>query len=196
MISRIRGTLLRRDMESVEVMTAGGVGYEIEIPLSVFEKLPRVSGEIELLTHHVVREDDQLLFGFMEEAERELFGRLLGASGVGPRLALAMMSALTPSALVRAIIEKDVATLVQVPGVGRKTAERIALELGDKLDDLPIRAAAGPKGAAGQEAVSALVALGYGATEAGAAVRKALEEEGPEEDVQALIRKALVRARK
>ena len=187
---------MRREMDAVEVMTAGGVGYEIEIPISVFEKLPRVNAEVELLTWLVVREDDQLLFGFLQEAERDLFGRLLGASGVGPRLALAMMSALTPAALVRAITEKDVATLVQVPGVGRKTAERIALELGDKLDDIAIRAAPSVKGAAAQEAVGALVALGFGAVDAGAAVRKAIDEEGPEEDVQALIRKALARARK
>ena len=196
MISRIRGTLLRRDMDSVEVMTASGVGYEVEIPLSVFEKLPRVNAEVELLTHHVVREDDELLFGFMLPAERELFGRLLGASGVGPRLALAMMSALTPSALVRAIIDRDVPTLVQVPGVGRKTAERIAVELGDKLDDLSLRSAPSVKGAAAQEAVGALVALGYATAEAGTAVRKAIEEQGPEEDVQALIRKSLGYARK
>ena len=196
MISRIRGTLLRRDMESVEVMTPGGVGYEIEIPLSVFDKLPRAGQDVELLTYHVVREDDQLLFGFVQEAERALFGRLLGASGVGPRLALAMMSALTPSALVRAIIDKDIPTLVQVPGVGRKTAERIALELEDKLDDVSIRSAPSVKGAAPQEAVGALVALGFSAPDAGAAVRKAIEEQGPEEDVQALIRKALAYARK
>ena len=196
MISRVRGTLLRRDMDSVEVMTASGVGYEVEIPLSVFEKLPRVNGEVELLTHHVVREDDELLFGFMLPAERDLFGRLLGASGVGPRLALAMMSALTPAALVRAIIDKDIPTLVQVPGVGRKTAERIALELEDKLDDVAIRSAPSVKGAAPQEAVGALVALGFSAPDAGAAVRKAIEEQGPEEDVQALIRKSLGYARK
>lgn len=196
MISRIRGTLLRRDMDSVEVLTASGVGYEVEIPLSVFEKLPRVNAEVELLTHHVVREDDELLFGFMLPAERDLFGRLLGASGVGPRLALAMMSALTPSALVRAIIDRDVPTLVQIPGVGRKTAERIAVELGDKLDDLSLRSAPSVKGAAAQEAVGALVALGYATAEAGTAVRKAIEEQGAEEDVQALIRKSLGYARK
>ena len=82
MIRRVRGTLMRREMDAVEVMTAGGVGYEIEIPISVFEKLPRVNAEVELLTWLVVREDDQLLFGFLQEAERDLFGRLLGASGV------------------------------------------------------------------------------------------------------------------
>lgn len=194
MISRVRGTLVRRDPDRVEVMTAGGVGYELEIPLSVFEKLPRAGQEVELLTHQVVREDDLLLFGFLEPGERSLFGRLLGASGVGPRLALAMMSTLTPTALVRAITDREVATLVQVPGVGKKTAERIALELGDKLDDLALRSGPSVKGAAAQEAVGALVALGYSASDASAAVRRSIEEDGPEEDAKALIRKALAHA--
>jgi holliday junction DNA helicase RuvA len=175
-------------------MTPGGVGYEVAIPLSVFEKLPRVGGDVELLTYQVVREDDLMLFGFLQDGERELFGRLLSASGVGPRLALALMSTLTPSALVRAITDRDVATLVRVPGVGRKTAERIALELGDKLEGVALRAGPSVKGAAAQEAVGALVALGYSATEAGAAVRRAIEEDGPEEDAKTLIRKALAMA--
>lgn len=196
MISRIRGELLTREPERVEVRTGGGVAYEIEIPLSVFEKLPRVGQELELLTHQVVREDDLLLFGFLQPAERQLFGRLLGASGVGPRLALAMMSTLTPTALVRAITDREVATLVQVPGVGRKTAERIALELGDKLDDLALPTGTSVKGAAAQEAVGALVALGYSNADASAAVRASIEQEGPEEDAKALIRKALARAGK
>jgi holliday junction DNA helicase RuvA len=191
MISRLRGSLLRREPGMVELMTAGGVGYEVSIPLSVFEKLPRVGQDVELLTHQVVREDDVMLFGFLQPAERELFGRLLGASGVGPRLALALMSTLTPASLVRAITDKDVATLVRVPGVGRKTAERIALELGDKLDGLALPTGPSVKGAAAQEAVGALVALGYSATDAGAAVRRSIEEDGPEDDAKKLIRKAL-----
>lgn len=185
---------MRREPEQVEVLTAGGVGYEIEIPLSVFEKLPRAGEEVELLTHQVVREDDLMLFGFMQPAERALFGRLLGASGVGPRLALAMMSTLTPSALVRAITDRQVATLVQVPGVGRKTAERIALELSDKLEDLTLTTGPSVKGAAAQEAVGALVALGYAHSDASTAVRASIEQEGPENDAKALIRKALARA--
>jgi holliday junction DNA helicase RuvA len=177
----------------VEIMTSGGVGYEVSIPLSVFERLPRAGEAVELLTHQVVREDDVMLFGFLQEGERELFGRLLGASGVGPRLALALMSTLTPSALVRAIADRDVATLVRVPGVGRKTAERIALELADKLDAIALGAAPSVRGAAAQEAVGALVALGYSASEATAAVQRSIEEQGPEEDAKALIRKALAR---
>jgi Holliday junction DNA helicase RuvA len=112
MISRIRGTLLTREPERIEVMTEGGVGYELEIPLSVFEKLPRAGQTVELLTFQVVREDDLMLFGFLQPGERSLFGRLLAASGVGPRLALAMMSTLTPSALVRAITDRELATLL------------------------------------------------------------------------------------
>ena len=191
MISRIRGNLLRRETDQIEILTSGGVGYELEIPLSVFEKLPRSGEEVELLTYQVVREDDLMLFGFLQDGERRLFGKLLGASGVGPRLALAMMSTLTPTALVRAITDREVATLVQVPGVGRKTAERIALELGDKLDDLALQSGPSVKGAAAQEAVGALVALGYASADASAAVRRSIEEQGPEEDPKALIRKAL-----
>jgi holliday junction DNA helicase RuvA len=193
-ISRVRGVLLRREPEAVEVMTAGGVAYEMSIPLSVFEKLPRAGAEVELLTHQVVREDDVMLFGFLQEGERELFGRLMGASGVGPRLALALMSALAPAALARAIADRDVATLVRVPGVGRKTAERIALELGDKLDGLALTAGPPLRGAAAQEAVGALVALGYSAADANAAVRRSIDEGGPEEDAKALIRRALALA--
>ncbi|MEJ2504621.1 MAG: helix-hairpin-helix domain-containing protein, partial [Gemmatimonadota bacterium] len=113
----------------------------------------------------------------------------------GPRLALALMSTLTPSALVRAITDREVATLVQVPGVGKKTAERIAVELGDKLDDLAL-VAPGPsvRGASAQEAVGALIALGYSSADASAAVRKSIEEDGPEQDAKALIRKALAHA--
>jgi Holliday junction DNA helicase RuvA len=194
MISRVKGTLLVREPERVEIMTPGGLGYEIEIPLSVFEKLPRKGNDIELLTYQVVREDDLMLFGFLQPSERQLFSRLLGASGVGPRLALALMSTLTPPALVRAITDRELATLVQVPGVGKKTAERIALELGDKLDDLALTAGPSVKGAAAQEAVGALVALGYPSAEANAAVRASIEHDGPEDDAQALIRKALARA--
>src|SRR5690606_38557586 len=125
--------------------------------------------------------------------ERELFGRLLTASGVGPRLALNMLSTLAPDRLVRAIVEKDIATLRQVPGLGVKKAERLALELADKLDDLAVAAAAArPEGRAAEEAVGALVALGYSTAQATAAVRRALDDQpglsGPE-----LIKAALAR---
>jgi Holliday junction DNA helicase RuvA len=193
MISRIRGTLLRRELESAEVMTPGGVAYEVAIPLSVYERLPREGAEVELVTHYVVREDGAALYGFLDPRERTMFARLLTASGIGPRLALSMLSTLSPERLVRAIAERDIASLRQVPGLGAKKAERLVLELADKLDDIAV-AAAGPRpeGRAAEEAIGALVALGYSPAQATAAVRRALDEAG---DIQGseLIKAALAR---
>ena len=180
MISRIRGTLVRRDLNSVEIMTAGGVAYEVMVPLTVFERLPREGGDVELRTYHVVREDAQELFGFIDASERTLFGRLLSASGVGPRLALNMLSTMTPDRLVAAITLKDIPTLKRIPGLGAKKAERLVLELADRLDDVILGGDVSPKpvGANADEAVHALVALGYNPAEASTAVRKALDEQG------------------
>jgi len=196
-ISRVKGILVRRDLGSVEVMTPGGVAYELHIPLMVYERLPREGGEVELRTYYVVREDSAELFGFIDNAERTLFGRLLSASGVGPRLALNMLSALTPDRLVAAITTKDVATLKRIPGLGTKKAERLILELADRLDDVAVAAARGPRptGASAEEAVGALVALGYNPGEATSAVRKALDEEGKLIGID-LIKAALARVTK
>lgn len=193
MISRIKGTLLRREMESIEVMTSGGVAYEIEIPLSVYERLPREGAEVELRTHYVVREDGVALYGFLEQRERTIFARLLTASGVGPRLALSMLSTLAPEKLVRAIAERDITSLRRVPGLGAKKAERLVLELADKLDDIAV-AAAGPRpeGRAAEEAIGALIALGYSPAQATTAVRKALDENPALEGTE-LIKAALSR---
>lgn len=191
MISRIQGTLIRRDMERIEVLTPGGVGYEVEIPLSMADRLPREGEDVEIRTYQVVREDALTLYGFVDERERTIFSRLLGASGVGPRLALAMLSHLSASALVRAISERDTDALRQIPGIGRKTAERLALDLADKLDDLAVEAAGGrPEGRAADEAVGALVALGYSTADASRAVRKALEQDADAEGPR-LIKTAL-----
>lgn len=180
MISRIRGTLLRKELDFAEVMTSGGVGYRINIPLTTYEKLPAVGTELELRTHQVVREDEISLYGFMDERGRLLFARLMTASGVGPKLALTMLSTLTPERIVRAIGERDHAVLTQVPGIGKKTAERIAIELGDRLDETLLTGAAMdgalPASRNADDAVKALVALGYNPTVANTAVRKALEE--------------------
>lgn len=191
MISRIRGVLLRRDLDSVEIMTGGGVGYDIAIPLTVFERLPQEGSELELLTYQVVREDAIELFGFLQQSERRLFGRLLTASGVGPKLALSMLSTLPPQRLVRAIVEKDIAALRQVPGLGSKKAEKLAVELADRLDDLAV-AVAGPRaeGRTAEDAVGALVALGYSHGEAAEAVRSALDADGKVKGVE-LIKAAL-----
>jgi Holliday junction DNA helicase RuvA len=196
MISRVNGTLLTRQPDRVEIETPGGVVYEIEIPLTVFQNLPTVGNPISLRTYQVVTDSSVALYGFTEAAERKLFQRLLGASGVGAKLALAMMSTYTVERLARALVEKDVTALQQVSGVGKKKAEKIALELSDKVTDLAIvtpsgRATQGTPGS--QEAVKALVALGYSFAEADAAVRAVLAE-GVPESTDALIRKALAGA--
>ena len=189
MISRIQGRVLRRDIGAVEVMTAGGVGYELEIPLGVFEKLPAEGADVELRAVQVVREDAITLYGFSDDAERSMFVKLLSASGVGPKLALNILSALPPERIVRAIIEKDIATLRRIPGLGQKKADRLALELADRLDDVA-PAATQVRGGGGEQAVGALVALGYSQAEAAAAVRRALDQQQGSEGVD-LIRAAL-----
>jgi Holliday junction DNA helicase RuvA len=179
MISRVSGKLVRRDLGVAEVATACGLTYEIQIPLTVFERLPREGADVELLTHMVVREDAQELYGFLTTAERALFGRLLSASGVGPRLALNMLSTLSPDKLIAAITNKDLATLRQIPGLGTKKAEKLSVELADRLGDLATTLSGlSPDGRTAEEAVAALVALGYSASEATLAVRKALDEQG------------------
>jgi len=196
LITRLRGSLLTRDTDRVELLTPGGVGYEVSIPLSVFERLPRVGEEVELRTVQVFREDAVLLFGFLSETERGVFLKLLSASGVGPRLALALLSVLGVERLVRAVRERDVATLSSVSGVGKKTAERIGLELSDKLDDVAVApASAKERGPAVDEAVRALVVLGYPAPDAERAVREAAKAAEGSPDAQELIRSALGRMR-
>lgn len=193
MISRVRGTLLARDLDRAEVLTAGGLGYEIFIPRTVFERLPATGEEVELFTYHVVREDALMLFGFLSQSERTVFGRLLGASGVGPRLAVALLSALPSERLVRAIRERDVAALTAVSGVGKKTAERLVLDLTGKFDDVAVAPPApGTRGAGIQEAVRALTVLGYPNVDAERAVREVANDEGLA-NAQELIRAALVR---
>lgn len=195
MIARIRGTLLVRELDRVEVMTPGGVAYEIAIPRSVYEKLPSVGGELELRTVQVVREDAVLLFGFTEETDRVVFTRLLTAPGVGPRLALALLSALPAPRLVRAIRERDVNALTTVPGVGKKTAERLSLDLANRLDDIVVAATApAAQGPAVEEALRALTVLGFAPGDADRALREALED-GASGDTQDLIRAALLRLR-
>ncbi|HET7275439.1 MAG TPA: Holliday junction branch migration protein RuvA [Longimicrobiaceae bacterium] len=191
MISRIHGTLLIRELDRTEVMTPGGVGYEISIPRTVYERLPAPGDEVELFTYHVVREDAHLLFGFLDQTERTVFGRLLGASGVGPRLALALLSALPAERLVRAIRERDVTALTAVSGVGKKTAERLVLDLTGKLDDVSVTAPApGSRGAGIEEAVRALTVLGYPTVEAERAVREVSRADN-KLSAQDLIRAAL-----
>lgn len=197
MISRLSGRLVTKELDRVEIMTAGGVGYELAIPLGVYETLPKPGDEVTLDTHLVVREDQWLLFGFGSAAERRVFQKLLGANGVGPALALGLLSSLTAERLVRAIQEKDVATLQGVPRVGKKKAERLILDLADKLDDVPRGAAGGarPEGAGAEDAIRALVSLGYTTADAEKAVRTALDAGGRGMSAPELIRNALATMR-
>lgn len=194
MISRLRGTLIAESEGLVEVATTGGVVYEVAVPLSVAQKLPDAGGEVELRTVHVVREDLAALYGFLDGGERLLFQRLLSASGVGAKLALAMLSTFPATRLVRALAQEDVAALTQVSGIGKKTAERLVLELKDRVQDLElaagIEAEAPAQGA--QAAVQALTALGMSFQEADQAVRAVLAQEaGDDLEPDELIRKAL-----
>ena len=198
MISRITGRLIARDLDRVEIMTAGGVAYELAIPLSVYETLPRPGEELTLDTHLVVREDQWLLFGFSNATERRVFQKLLGANGVGPALALGLLSNLTAERLIRAIQDKDVATLQSVPRVGKKKAERLILDLGDKLDDVPRDATAvgvRGEGAGAEDAIRALVSLGYTTADAEKAVRAALDSGPRGMSAPELIRTALAKMR-
>lgn len=190
-ITRVTGKLLLRELDRVEVLTSGGVAYEIATPRSTYDKLPPIGKDVELRTHQVVREDGIFLFGFLDETERSMFGKLLTASGVGPRLALAMLSALSPANLVRAIREKDIPILTTVSGVGKRTAERLAIDLANKLDDIAILpGAAGPTTPGIEEALQALTVLGYSQADADRAVRAAAKS-NPDADVQQLIKIAL-----
>lgn len=194
MISHLTGVLSSKDIDKVEVMTAGGVGYELQIPLGVFETLPRQGEKVSLHTHLVVKEDGWQLFGFSSVFERRLFQKLLTANGVGPSLALGLMSALSANRLVRAIQEKDIPTLQGVPRVGRKKAERLILDLADKLDGIGGEEGA-PRvaGGAAEDAMRALVSLGYTYADAEKGVRGALDGGGSGLSAAELIRAALAK---
>jgi holliday junction DNA helicase RuvA len=194
-IAQIAGRVIAKDLDRVEVMTSGGVGYELAIPLGVYETLPRAGDDVTLHTHLVVREDGWLLFGFATMLERRVFQKLLTANGVGPALALGLLSHLSADRVVRALREKDIVTLQSVPRVGRKKAERLVLDLADKLNDLPSEAIGGarPEGTGADDAIRALVSLGYTTMDAEKAVRGALDAGGRGMPAPELIRNALAR---
>ena len=196
MIARVAGTLLAKDLDRVEIMTSGGVGYEILIPLSVFETLPRLGEAVVLHTHLVVKEDGWQLFGFITNFERQVFTRVLGAKGVGPSLALGLLSTLSAARVVQALRDHDIPTLQSVPRVGRKKAEQMILDLADKLGDLEVPGATPgprPEGAGAEDAIRALVSLGYSTPDAERAVRTALEDDGKGLPAADLIRRALAK---
>ena len=191
MISRLQGKILSRDAACVEVETSGGVVYEVEVPITVLQGLPSPGGSVELRTLQVVTENSIALYGFSNAHERLLFQRLLTATGVGAKLALAMMSTYSAERLARALVEKDSTALQQVSGIGKKKAEKIALDLADKVADLAIVTPVvdGVTGGA-QDAVQALVNLGYSFSVADTAVRAVLED-GVPDSAEELVRRAL-----
>lgn len=190
MIGLVTGVLRERDGDTVLIETAGGVGYSVTVPLGVLERLPMNGERVSLHTELVIREDAWALYGFDRQGERAIFQRLLSASGFGPKLALALLSTLGPERTVRSIQGRDIAALATVNGIGRKKAEKLVVELGDRFKeparDLP---AAEPRPA--EEAVQALTRLGYAAAQAEDAVRSALA--GGSTDTARLIREALQR---
>jgi len=189
MIAAVHGSLVSKSIDRVVIATSGGVSYEIAVPLGVMERLPSEGMEVELNTVPIVREDGWSLYGFDQADERRVFQRLLAVNGVGPRLALAIVSTLG-TRVTKVIKESDIAALCTVPGVGRKTAERISLELKDKLGDIGYRDDAPAIAPPAEQAVQALVNLGYGSSDADRAVRSVLTQESSSEPVD-LIRGAL-----
>ncbi|HEU5041960.1 MAG TPA: Holliday junction branch migration protein RuvA [Gemmatimonadales bacterium] len=184
------GVLADRDGESIVVQTDGGVGYRVTVPAGVAERLPLAGARVSLHTELVVKEDGWALFGFDRPAERRVFQRLLGASGFGPKLALALLSALGAERTVRSIRNRDLTALSSVGGIGRKKAERLVLELQDRFDDVALEPEAAVRPTGSDGAVQALMGLGYGPGAAEDAVRAALAAGAPEETSQ-LIRRAL-----
>ena len=170
MIGRIQGVVVDKSFPQV-IVSCNGVGYEIDVPMSTFYPLPRAGEEVTLLTHLVVREDAHLLYGFLTAPERTAFRQLLKISGVGPKVALSVLSGLSVDELAAAVSTEDAARLTKVPGIGKKTAERLVLELRDKLPKTLHAVRAEGATAAGSDVASALLALGYNEREAAAAVK-------------------------
>jgi Holliday junction DNA helicase RuvA len=179
-IAHLRGRLLRKDTQEA-VVDVGGVGYRVTIPLSTFYRLGADGDEVSLLTYTHVREDALALYGFLTGREQALFERLIAVSGVGPKLAVNILSGIEAPELVDALRTSDVARLTRIPGVGKKTAERLVLELKDKMQGLtaaPDTPAAPAPGSPKDDLLSALVHLGYSRPEAERAADRALREDG------------------
>ena len=191
MIAQVRGRLLRKEPQEA-IVDVGGVGYRLAIPLSTFYRIGEPGDEVTLLTHTHVREDVLALFGFLTAAEQALFERLIAVSGVGPKLAVSILSGIEAPDLVAALKASDVARLTRIPGVGRKTAERLVLELKDRMQGLAATepAPGSPAGSTKEDLVSALVHLGYSRPEAERGVDRALQG-GGEGRFEELLRRTL-----
>jgi Holliday junction DNA helicase RuvA len=192
MIAYIRGTLAEKDMTRV-VVEAAGVGYELLIPLSTFDRLPREGGEVKLLAWHCVREDDEILFGFATAQEREMFAKLTAVSGVGPKIALAILSGSSVGELSMAIASGDAKRISAIKGVGRKTAEKICVELRDKVDLFAAGALSAGKAENSviRDAVAALRALGFNEETSSKMVAEAMSADPSLDNVEAIIKKTL-----
>jgi Holliday junction DNA helicase RuvA len=192
MIAYIRGTLAEKDMTRV-VVEAAGVGYELLIPLSTFDRLPREGGEVKLLAWHCVREDDEVLFGFATAQEREMFAKLTAVSGVGPKIALAILSGSSVGELSMAIASGDAKRISAIKGVGRKTAEKICVELRDKVDLFAAGALSAGKAENSviRDAVAALRALGFNEETSSKMVADALAADPSLDNVEAVIKTTL-----
>ncbi len=191
MIGHLKGTLVSRRPPQL-VLEVAGVGYELEAPMSTFYRLPEIGQSLTLLTHLLVREDAQLLYGFATEAERSLFRNLLKVSGVGARIALGILSGISVEGFRRSVFERDIASLTRIPGIGRKTAERLMVEMADRLDpkETDTHSQEGAGAEAEAEAHGALLALGYRPAE----VRRLLAKlDASELNSEQLIREALKR---
>ncbi|WP_371195479.1 Holliday junction branch migration protein RuvA [Glaciecola sp. SC05] len=203
MIGRLRGIIIEKLPPDI-LLDVGGVGYEVQLPMTSFYQLPELQAEVTLYTHFVVREDAQLLFGFTDRQERSLFRVLIKANGVGPKLACTILSGMSAGQFMQAVLHEDITALVKMPGVGKKTAERLVVELKDKLKDIeapsanysnstmhnPIEATPilAPVASAKDEAIGALVALGYKRAQAETSIRNVFTEDASSEQ---LIRDAL-----
>lgn len=191
MIGRLTGTLSEKNPPQV-LVDCHGVGYEVDVPMSTFYNLPGLGEKVSLLTHFVVREDAQILFGFGSPGERETFRQLIKISGVGPRTALAVLSGMSVGDIGQAVTQQDASRLVKIPGIGKKTAERLLLELKGKIGaDLGLPSGHVVDDAQG-DILQALVALGYSDKEAQAALKSLPKEVGVSEGIK-LALKALAR---
>ncbi len=190
MIARLEGRLGEKRPEGI-VLDVHGVGYDVRVPLSTFVELPDEGKTVRLRVHTHVREDTFCLYGFLTEEERIAFGLLTGISGVGPRLALAILSGVSVSRLAQAVRKGDLQTLRAVPGVGLKTAERIVVDLRDKVGRIREASTEDGESRPDEATVSALTNLGYPASDAERAVREAEERLGESPTLEALIREAL-----
>ena len=193
MIARLAGTLIHKQ-PPLMVIDIAGVGYEVEAPLSVFYDLPEIGQPVVVLTHLSIKDDSHTLYGFSSEAQRTLFRQLLKIIGIGAKLALTILSGVSADELARYVNDNDIASLTRLPGIGKKTAERIIMELRDKLDVVPatggsaLGGSAVIAGDASSEASSALSALGYKPQEVSRMVRQAAE---PDMSAEEIIRRAL-----